>query len=223
MKRRIWLSIIASLLLFASDLRAQKSPEDLLEEINRLPASDRQRRLEDGAKKEREVVWYSTMNREDSNELIRAFETNYPYVKVNFVTAGGPKTLNRITAEYRAGAYLYDAKNNNLKLVQQSDVRAHTGREMQPFVKEAPLNLVFVANLSKMATGQKMVLSDEEKTVLAAIAAGAIVQNVYLFCASEGLSAVVRALIDKEALSKDLHLNPDQKIIVAQTVGYPKK
>lgn len=107
MKRSLWL--VAALLLLAAHARAQKTPEDLLEEINRLPASERQRRLEDGAKKEREVVWYSTMNREDSNELIRAFETDYPYLKVNFVTAGGPKTLNRITAEYRAGAHLYDA------------------------------------------------------------------------------------------------------------------
>ena len=109
MKRRVWISIFASLLLFAPNLSAQRSPEDLLEEINRLPAVERQRRLEDGAKREREVVWYSTMNREDSNELIRAFESDYPYIKLNFVTAGGPKTLNRITAEYRAGAHLYDA------------------------------------------------------------------------------------------------------------------
>ena len=88
---------------------AQKTPEEFLEELNRLPNAERQRRLEDGARKEREVVWYSTMNREDSLELIRAFESDYPYLKVNFITAGGPKTLNRITAEYRAGSYLYDA------------------------------------------------------------------------------------------------------------------
>jgi hypothetical protein len=50
---------------------AQKTPEDLLEEINRLPTTERQRRLEDGAKKEREIVWYSTMNREDSLGIIR--------------------------------------------------------------------------------------------------------------------------------------------------------
>ena len=109
MMQRTWLLFGAWLLVFAGELRAQKSPEEFLEDVNRLPASERQRRLEDGAKKEREVVWYSTMNREDSNELIHAFETDYPYLKVNFVSAGGPKTLNRVTAEYRAGAYLYDA------------------------------------------------------------------------------------------------------------------
>src|SRR5262249_4079731 len=89
--------------------QAQKTPEELLEDINRLPNAERQRRLEDGAKREREIVWDSTMNREDSLDIIRAFESEYPYLKVNFITAGGPKTLNRITAEYRAGSYLYDA------------------------------------------------------------------------------------------------------------------
>ena len=96
---------------------AQKTPEDLLEEINRLPIAERQRRLEDGAKKERDVVWYSTMNREDSLGIIRAFESEYPYLKVNFITAGGPRTLNRITAEYRAGSYLYDATGYRATLV----------------------------------------------------------------------------------------------------------
>jgi nitroreductase len=59
--------------------------------------------------------------------------------------------------------------------------------------------------------------------LFSAAAAGFIGQNVYLFCASEGLSTVVRAYIDKPALAKAMKLRPDQKIILAQTVGYPKK
>ncbi|MBP1700158.1 MAG: nitroreductase [Deltaproteobacteria bacterium] len=52
---------------------------------------------------------------------------------------------------------------------------------------------------------------------------GSILENVYLYCASEGLATVVRALIDIPALSKAMKLLPDQKIILAQSVGYPKK
>jgi len=51
---------------------------------------------------------------------------------------------------------------------------------------------------------------------------GFISQNVYLFCASEGLSTVVRALIDRPALAKAMKLRSDQKIVLAQCVGYPK-
>ncbi|MDP2336134.1 MAG: nitroreductase family protein [Bacteroidota bacterium] len=48
-------------------------------------------------------------------------------------------------------------------------------------------------------------------------------QNVYLFCASEGLGAVVRGSVNKETLHAKLNLEPSQLIILAQTVGFPKK
>jgi nitroreductase len=52
---------------------------------------------------------------------------------------------------------------------------------------------------------------------------GFIAQNVYLYCASEGLATVVRGNVDKPALAKTLKLQSQQKIILAQSVGYPKK
>ena len=57
----------------------------------------------------------------------------------------------------------------------------------------------------------------------AAAHSGFISQNVYLFCASEGLATVVRESIDRPALARAMRLRPDQKITLAQTVGYPKK
>jgi SagB-type dehydrogenase family enzyme len=114
------------------------------------------------------------------------------------------------------GAYLYDAKNHLLKPVSQGDFRAITGR--QPFVREAPVNIIYVADFAK--AGQA---ANEEKELYSAADTGVIVQNVYLFCASEGLATGVRAYIDKSVLSKALQLRPEQKIILAQSVGYPKK
>lgn len=114
------------------------------------------------------------------------------------------------------GAYLYDAKNHLLKPVSQGDFRAITGR--QPFVREAPVNIIYVADFGK--TGQA---PHDEKELYSAADTGVIVQNVYLYCASEGLATGVRAYIDKPVLSKTLQLRPEQKIILAQSVGYPKK
>jgi nitroreductase len=114
------------------------------------------------------------------------------------------------------GLYVYDAKANALNPVLTQDVRAATGQ--QPFVKEAALDLVYVADLAK--TGRA---SGEDRTLYTAADTGFIAQNVYLFCASEGLAAVVRGSVDRVALAKLIKLRPDQKIILAQTVGYPKK
>jgi SagB-type dehydrogenase family enzyme len=114
------------------------------------------------------------------------------------------------------GLYVYDAKAHRLNPVVAEDVRAATGR--QDFVKEAPVNLVYVADLAK--TGGT---SLEDKIFYTAADAGFIGQNVYLFCASEGLGVVVRGMVDRPALAKLMKLRPDQRILVAQTVGYPKK
>jgi SagB-type dehydrogenase family enzyme len=114
------------------------------------------------------------------------------------------------------GLYLYDAKANALHTISTRDVREATGT--QDFVKEAAANLVYVADLAK--TGRA---SGEEQTLYLGADAGFIAQNVYLFCASEGLAAVVRGSVERPALSKLMKLRPEQKIILAQTVGYPKQ
>ncbi len=114
------------------------------------------------------------------------------------------------------GLFLYDPSANLLNPVLPDDIRAMTGK--QPFVKEAPVNLIFVADYSKMNGA-----SDEDKKFYAATDTGFISQNVYLFCASEGLATVVRGYVDREALAKKINLKPTQSIILAQTVGFAKK
>jgi nitroreductase len=65
--------------------------------------------------------------------------------------------------------------------------------------------------------------SGDNGALYSAAAVGCISQNVYLFCASEGLATVVRAWVDREALAKALKLPDQQKVILAQTVGYPER
>ena len=113
------------------------------------------------------------------------------------------------------GLYLYDAKANILVGVLAGDIRAATG--IQSFVKDAPVNLVFVADFAKMGN-----MSADKKEFYAATNTGFISQNVYLYCASEGLSTVVRGLVDRPVCHAAMKLRPDQKVILAQSVGYPK-
>ena len=112
------------------------------------------------------------------------------------------------------GAYLYDAKANTLRAVAGGDLRKLTGP--QAFVGAAPLNLVYVADTAKM-TGS----APEDQALYSGADVGFISQNVYLYCASEGLATVVRGMVDREALAKALNLPGEKKIILAQTLGYP--
>lgn len=114
------------------------------------------------------------------------------------------------------GLYLYDATAHVLNLVIDEDIRAMTGR--QKFVGEAPVNLIYVADYSKMGD-----MPEETKKFYSAADTGFISQNVYLYCASEGLSTVVRGLVERDALLEVMKLHSDQHVVLAQTVGYPKK
>jgi len=114
------------------------------------------------------------------------------------------------------GLYRYEAAGHRLEPVVSGDLRSLTGS--QPFIAEAPVNLIYVADHSRTGKASK-----EERELYSAADTGFISQNVYLFCASEGLATVVRGSIDREALAKAMRLRPEQKIILAQTVGYPKK
>lgn len=130
-----------------------------------------------------------------------------------------PSSMNRqeidLYAVTKEGIYKYDATANTLIPVVKGDYRKDTG--MQPYVGEAPLNIVFVCNKSKVQA------KTESQLVEATYAnSGFISQNIYLFCASEGLSTVIRGSVPKEKLAKIMQLTDDQLITLAQTVGYPK-
>lgn len=110
------------------------------------------------------------------------------------------------------GAYRYDAASHRLLLLRAEDLRAATGT--QDFVAQAPLNLVYVADFSRMQE-----VTAQEQAFLAGADAGCIAQNVYLACAALGLGTVVRGLIDRRHLAATLGLTPTERVVLAQSVG----
>jgi SagB-type dehydrogenase family enzyme len=119
------------------------------------------------------------------------------------------------------GLYLYNAKAHVLEPVLKRDLRKITTTVLQPSrssVANAPLQLIYVADYSKMS----FVTSDEEKKLYSSADTGFIAQNVYLYCASEGLATVIRGMVDRDTLFKDMKLRDKQKIILVQAVGYPQ-
>jgi len=149
-----------------------------------------------------------------SNLLWAAFGVNRPSGQRTAPSARNWQEMDIYVALPDA-LYLYDAKAHALKLAAAGDLRAATGT--QPFVATAPLNLVYVADLTRTGTA-----APEEQAQFTWADAGFIAQNVYLFCASEGLGAVVRGLVPREALAARMKLRPEQRILLAQTVGYPQ-
>lgn len=150
-----------------------------------------------------------------SNLLWAAFGINRPKTGGRTAPSAHDAQEMRIYVAMADGVYLHDAQKNRLQLVVPGDIRALTGK--QAFVKDAPLNLIYVADFAKFPRD-----SDADRIFYSAADAGFISQNVYLYCASEGLATMVRAYIDKPALAKAMHLKPGQHVVLAQSVGYPR-
>ena len=148
-----------------------------------------------------------------SNLLWAAFGVNRPDGRRTAPSARNWQEIDVYVA-LGDGLYVYDAKGHALKRVLAQDVRALSGT--QSHAGEAPLTLIYVADERRMGMADS-----ETRRVFAAADTGFIAQNVYLFCASEGLGSVVFASIDRDRFAQAAGLRPEQRITLAQSVGYP--
>jgi nitroreductase len=111
------------------------------------------------------------------------------------------------------GTYVLDAKPHRLHRVVEVDARRRAG--YQDFIDDATVDLIYVADT---AHTREMPIAEQE--IYAPISVGAIAQNVYLFCAAQGLSTVLRGWFDRVALGRALTLGIHEKVLLTQTVGY---
>jgi nitroreductase len=141
------------------------------------------------------------------------------------------------------GVYVYEAASNRLLPVLAKDIRATVNR--LPIAADAAVGLIYVEDTDKKvtmpagappaATGTPSAgtpsagsppanapsasAGSQVRTSSAEVDAGFIGQNVYLFCASEGLGTFFHAT-DREGIAKTLNLRPAQRVLYSQTVGY---
>jgi hypothetical protein len=157
-------------------------------------------------------------NRQSSREFTNATLTHQQLSDMLWIACGYNRpdkrtvatALNRqemsayvITPE---AVYRYEPKENKLIHINSGDHRGVSA--MQDYAKVAPLNVALVADLAK-----------QDKDIFAGMTVGAMSNNIYLWCASEGLKTVVRASFDQEGLKKALKLNDKETVLLVQTVG----
>ncbi|MCD7970432.1 MAG: SagB/ThcOx family dehydrogenase [Alistipes sp.] len=155
-----------------------------------------------------EILWAAYgVNREDGKRTVPSALALYP---------------NQLYVILSNGIYLYEAEKHQLVPVVEGDHRELAGGF--PAAKAAPVNLVFIADYGRYAnTGNEMIdgylKSPEIRVRFASLDAGHSTQNVYLYCAAQGIKACVRGAAEPQ-LKEVLGLDDDHEIIVAQTIGY---
>ncbi len=149
-----------------------------------------------------DLLWAASgINRKDSAKMTAPTALNWQEIDIYVAT--------------KEGVYFHNRVKNVLELVLAKDVMKETGK--QEFVGTGALEMIFVADYSKMKHGN---VSEEKKVIYSRTDTGFISQNVYLFCAANGLNTVVRGLVPYDELHKTLNLRADQKITYCQTVGF---
>lgn len=200
--------------LLQSEARGETKPQETID----LPAPDTT-----GGKTLRQALQERRTSREFSNKPLPAgIISNLLWAAFGVNRATGGRTAPSahewheidVYVATADGLYLYDARNHSLRPILAQDIRVKTGT--QPFVADAPVNLVYVADYSRMVEAE-----ETDRILYSAADAGFISQNVCLFCATEGLATVVRGMVPRNELAKLMKLRPAQRVVLAQSVGYP--
>ena len=100
---KLVLCLSALLFGFSPSSAAAQSRAETLQAIAKLKGSERETKLREGARKEGNLIWYSSTTAEDSLALNRKFQELYPFVKVQHLRAPSEKMIERILLESRAG------------------------------------------------------------------------------------------------------------------------
>jgi hypothetical protein len=119
------------------------------------------------------------------------------------------------------GVYLYEATDHRLVPVVVGDFRRLAGRGA---AAAAPVNIFFVVDLGRYDTGpsqpDRRIGEPEVQKSYYYTDTGLIAGNIYLFAASQGLAAWFHNC-NRDDAAKDFKLRPGQRVLFAQTVGYP--
>lgn len=141
-----------------------------------------------------EILWVANgINRANGKRTVPSSMARYPLQTYAVLTNG---------------IYFYNPAKHQLEPVVKGDYRNLAGK--QAYVDTAPLNLLFIAKGKTATDNFNAALEDS----------GYCGQNVYLYCASEGLKCVVRAGAKEAELLKAMNLGDNYKFIIAETVGY---
>lgn len=150
-------------------------------------------------------------NQQLSNLLWAATGVNRPDGRMTAPTASNNQEID-VYVFLPQGVYLYDVKNHALIFKRSGDHRAAAARQGAP----SGVLLVFISDYAKMPRYS----NDADREFYSGTDTGFVSQNVYLYCASEGLATVVLGSINRQAITELLNLT-NVKVVLGQPVGYP--
>lgn len=147
------------------------------------------------------ILWAATgLNRGEKGWTVPMAKGMEPYVRIYVVGA--------------EGVFLYDWKNHALKEMSKEDIRGRIGR--QDYIAKAPSTLIFVSDDGALSKEYK---DDDTVEEFAAVAVGAMTQNVYLASGALGIGTRYVYSAQDDAIEKILNLPDDDEVLCIMPMG----
>src|SRR6185436_924447 len=109
MKRlRLFFYIGLSALLAGIGTARAATLEEVSRNLRNLSPAQRRSALEEGGRRDGEVIWYTSMSLTDFPKIVGAFEKTTPYVKIKTNRLSQSSIMPKIDTEARAGRFLVD-------------------------------------------------------------------------------------------------------------------
>ena len=89
-------------------------------DVGAFPAysqDSRNQKVIQAARKEGEIVWYTTMSSDQSNAFMARFQQKYSFLKPSIIRFGGSALLSRIVTEAKAGKNFFDVVHGTGEIV----------------------------------------------------------------------------------------------------------
>lgn len=140
-------------------------------------------------------------NRDDKHKTVPSAVAMYPLIFYVFM---------------ETGIYSYVPDENILELVLSGDYRDLTGT--QAFAKKAAIDIVILVDYKTKSSND---MEKDQRKNLALLDVGHCSQNMYLYCANEGLNCVVRGSFDNDKLIEVLDVDKKRyEVVTTFSAGY---
>ena len=112
--------------------------DEVQKSLRGLTPAQRKAALDDGARKEGEVIWYTSMSLTDFPKIVGAFEKSTPYIKIKTNRLSQSSIMPKIDTEARAGRFMVDVVASAPMEMWELKHKGHSSSYLSPELKAFP-------------------------------------------------------------------------------------
>ena len=132
------LALAAAFLLHSAGAGRALTFDEVVKKIQGLAPGQRRMALEEGARKEGELVWYTSMSFTDYPKIVGAFEQATPFVRVKANRLSQSTIFTKVDTEAHAGRFMVDIVGSAPMEIWELKQKGYSAAYLSPELKAFP-------------------------------------------------------------------------------------